>query len=57
MRSKNTLPKELTIKEIRRYVAANIEAASDVTVSRIYEVLTGEMAVNKTANGTIRIIT
>lgn len=57
MRSKNTLPKELTIEEIRRYVAANIEEASDVTVSRIYEVLTGEMAVKKTAKGTIRVIT
>jgi len=57
MRSKNTLPKELTIEEIRKHVAANIEMASDVTVSRIYEVMTGKVAVNKTVGGTIRIIT
>lgn len=49
--------KEMTIKEIRRYIEANIKATSDVAASRIYEVMTGETAVRKTAKGTIRVIT
>jgi hypothetical protein len=49
--------KELTIEEIRKRVEANIKATSDVTVSRIYEVMTGELAAKKTEKGTIRVIT
>jgi hypothetical protein len=49
--------KELTIKEIRGYIEGNIKAVSDVTASRIYEIMTGNTAATKTAKGTIRIIT
>tara|TARA_Y100001968_G_scaffold327108_1_gene371493 strand:+ start:10 stop:177 length:168 start_codon:yes stop_codon:yes gene_type:complete len=54
---KNKKLKQLTIKEIRGFIEANIKATSDETASRIYEVMTGRLAVNKSSKGTIRVIT
>ena len=49
--------KELTIEEVRGYIENHIKTVSDVTASRIYEVMTGNTAAKKEPNGKIRIIT
>jgi len=49
---------ELTsMKEIRMYIESNIKCISDITASRIYEVMTGHLATRKTKEGEIRLIT
>tara|TARA_Y100001938_G_C7909378_1_gene338820 strand:- start:479 stop:640 length:162 start_codon:yes stop_codon:yes gene_type:complete len=53
------MPKEkklVSIKEIRMFIESNIKCVSDVTASRIYEVMTGHLATTKTKEG-IRLIT
>jgi len=49
--------KQVTIKEIRKHIESKINDVSDITASRIYEVMTGHLAAEKTKEGTIRIIT
>jgi len=47
----------MSIKEIRIYIESNIKNTSDVTASRIYEVMTGSIAMNKNKKNNIRVIT
>ena len=49
--------KKMKIEDIRRYIEMNIKDVSDVTASRIYEVMTGFNASTKDGDGKIRIIT
>ena len=55
-----TMPKkisEMTMEEIRIYIESNIKNTSDITASRIYEVMTGHLAQTKTKQNKIRVIT
>ena len=47
----------VTIEEIRMHIESRITDVSDVTASRIYEVMTGHLACNKNKEGEIRLIT
>ena len=49
--------KLISIEEIRMYIESNIKCISDITASRIYEVMTGHLATKKTKEGEIRLIT
>ena len=49
--------KQVTIEEIRKHIESRIRDVSDVTASRIYEVMTGHLACNKNKEGEIRLIT
>ena len=49
--------KQVTIEEIRKHIESRIKDVSDVTASRIYEVMTGHLATGKNKKGTIRLIT
>ena len=48
---------EMSIDEIRIYIESNIKNISDVTASRIYEVMTGRPTLGKTEQNKIRVIT
>jgi hypothetical protein len=47
----------MKIEDIRRYIEMNIKDVTDVTASRIYEVMTGFTASTKEDDGSIRLIT
>ena len=49
--------KKMKIEDIRRYIEMNIKDVTDVTASRIYEVMTGFTASTKEDDGSIRLIT
>ena len=49
--------KKMKIEDIRRYIEMNIKDVTDVTASRIYEVMTGFTTSTKESDGTIRLIT
>ena len=49
--------KKMKIEDIRRYIEMNIKDVSDVTASRIYEVMTGFTESTKESDVTIRLIT
>lgn len=49
--------KQVTIEEIRKHIESRIRDVSDVTASRIYEVMTGHLACGKNKEGEIRLIT
>ena len=49
--------KLVTIEEIRMYIESNIKCTSDITASRIYEVMTGHLAAGKNKKGEIKLIT
>ncbi len=49
--------KRMKIEDIRRYIEMNIKDVTDVTASRIYEVMTGFTASTKESDGSIRLIT
>ena len=48
---------EMTMEEIRIYIESNIKNTSDITASRIYEVMTGHLAQTKTKQNKIIVIT
>jgi len=48
---------EMPIEEIRIYIESNIKNTSDITASRIYELMTGRLSINKTEHNKIRVIT
>jgi len=48
---------EMPIEEIRIYIESNIKNISDVTASRIYELMTGRPTLGKTEQNKIRVIT
>ena len=48
---------EMSIEEIRTYIESNIKNTSDVTASRIYELMTGRLSLGKTEQDKIRVIT
>ena len=54
-RKKN--PKTVTIEEMRAHIVAYVQGASDLSVSRIYETVTGITAAQKMSDGSIRLIT
>ena len=50
-------PKTLTIEEMRAHILAYVKGASDLSVSRVYETVTGITAAQKMNDGSIRLIT
>lgn len=48
---------EMPIEEIRIYIESNIKNTSDIAASRIYELMTGRLSINKTEHNKIRVIT
>jgi len=48
---------EMPMEEIRIYIESNIKNISDVTASRIYELMTGRPTLGKTEQNKIRVIT
>ena len=48
---------EIPMKEIRIYIESNIKNTSDVTASRIYELMTGRLSIGKSEQDKIRVIT
>ena len=47
----------MTIDEMRSYIKDNIDTASEQTITRIYETMTGITASHKLSDGSIRLIT
>mgnify|MGYP003153144569 CR=1 FL=1 len=50
-------PKTVTIEEMREHILTFVKGASDISVSRIYETVTGITAAQKMSDGSIRLIT
>ncbi len=50
-------PKTVTIEEMREHIIAYAKTASDLSISRIYETITGITAAQKMSDGSIRLIT
>ena len=50
-------PKTLTIEEMRAHILTYVKGASDLSVSRVYETVTGITAAQKMNDGSIRLIT
>ena len=49
--------KTVTIEEMRAHIQAYVKGASDLSVSRIYETVTGITAAQKMDDGSIKLIT
>jgi len=47
----------VTIDEMRAHILAYVKGASDISVSRIYEIVTGRTAAQRMDDGSIRLIT
>ena len=54
---KEKKPKTVTIEEMRAHIMIYSKTASDVSISRIYETITGITAAQKMDDGSIRLIT
>ena len=50
-------PKTVSIEEMRQHIIVYAKTASDISVSRIYETITGITAAQKMSDGSIRLIT
>ena len=47
----------VTIEEMRAQILIYSKTASDLSISRIYETITGRTAAQKTDDGSIRLVT
>ena len=47
----------VTIDEMRAHILAYVKGASDISVSRLYETVTGITAAQRMDDGSIRLIT
>ena len=47
----------VTIDEMRAHILAYVKGASDISVSRIYETVTGIAAAQRMDDGSVRLIT
>lgn len=54
---KNKKSKIVSVEEMRQHIIVYAKTASDLSISRIYETVTGITAVQKTKDGSIRLIT
>ena len=48
---------KITIEEMKSHIRDNLDKQSDVSISRIYETVTGITAAQKMSDGSIRLIT
>ena len=49
--------KKITVKEMREHIRNNLDKQSDVSISRIYETMTGITVAQKIDENYIRLIT
>lgn len=49
--------KKITVKEMREHIRNNLDKQSDVSISRIYETMTGITVSHKIDDNYIRLIT
>ena len=49
--------KKITVKEVREHIRYNLDKQSDVSISRIYETMTGITVSHKIDDNYIRLIT
>mgnify|MGYP003628090026 CR=1 FL=1 len=48
---------KITIEEMKSHIRDNLDKKDDITISRIYETMTGITVAQKMSDGSIRLIT